>query len=349
MIKNIIKLDDVKIFIDNVNLNIDKYNDDFTVRKRNINFKDVIYFLLKYNLIIDSSYNKVNVNLYNNNENNNVSSQAYINKRKKINIENLNNINIELIKSFYLHLNIYNNERLIAVDGTQLNFLYSLNDKFNVSSNNNYTYTYLSCLYDVNMKIPINYLVSNNDERTMLKNQLSYLNKNDILIADRGYYSYELVQTINKKNLKFIFRISKYNEFYINNKLLIESKNEDSISIIKDNVKYVLYWYTTRQYNNEILTNELKKINLSIKKITEEKKLIESKINSLEIKCDNLLKKNKKLICLIEKSNKKIEKLNDPNNKLNKEIKEKMKTKLSESRKIKTLIRNKKIKRTIKR
>ena len=60
--------------------------------------------------------------------------------------------------------------------------MYSLNNKLKSNKHNTYTYTNLSCLYDVELKIPINYMMSNDNERKLLTKQLGYLNNNDIVI-----------------------------------------------------------------------------------------------------------------------------------------------------------------------
>jgi transposase len=59
--------------------------------------------------------------------------------------------------------------------------------------------------------------MSKEDERTILIKQLSSLNNNDILIADRGYYSSHLVNKLNENKINFVLRISKHNKFYIDN------------------------------------------------------------------------------------------------------------------------------------
>lgn len=321
-----IDINDIKKFIYNVNSNLNEYNKLFTKRNREINYKDTFYYLVKYNLDNNSSYESININLFNNDENNDITSQSYINKRKKITTEQLNNINNNLIDSFYNHLNLKKKNRLIAVDGSQLNFLSSLNKHFKLSGNNNYTYMYLSCLFDVETMTPINYLISSDDERTMLIKQLSCLNINDILIADRGYYSYELIKEIEKNNLKFIFRITKNLDYYKNNIDIIQSKKEGCIEINYNDNKYKLYWYTTRTKIDNI-NKEIEKVNNKITLIKNNELILKNKLKSSNDKYNILFEKNKILIKELKNKNitdKKRKKLNNDLN-LNRINKNKLK------------------------
>jgi hypothetical protein len=175
---------DVKSLISNLNCQLNKYNDTLTLRKRKIDFKLFYYFLIKYNFNSYSSYDSTNISIFNNDETIDSSYQAFIKKRNTVNIDIFDNINDNLINSIYKHIHNDNNNnykykinnnyyRLVACDGTQLNFLYSLNNHFKANIHNTYTYTNLSCLFDVELKIPINYLMSNKDERTLLIKQFS--------------------------------------------------------------------------------------------------------------------------------------------------------------------------------
>jgi hypothetical protein len=140
--------------------------------------------------------------------------------------------------------------------------------------------------------------MSNDDERTLLTKQLNNLNKNDILIADRGYYSKELINKLNEYFVNFTLRITKHNKYYIDNIELINKSNDGFVDI--DNLR--LYWYKTRvdvdkdinkllttikNKNSEIneLNNLLSKLNSDYDKLHNDNKEIISKIN-----------KNKKIV-----------------------------------------------------
>jgi hypothetical protein len=206
---------DIKLLTCNLNNELDKYNDSLTLRKRKIDFKMFYYFLIQYNFNSSSSYETTNISIYNNNESLDSSYQDFVKKRNKIDITIFNAINNKLINSFYGHVDKDKNidykfkindtyYRLIVCDGSQLNFLYFLNDNLKANKHNTYTYANLSCLFDVELKIPINYMMSNEDERSLLIKQLTSLNNKDILIADRGYYSNHLVKKLNENKINYV-------------------------------------------------------------------------------------------------------------------------------------------------
>ena len=128
-----------------------------------------LFYGLIYKSLSNNSYNDVtntnnNKNIEDGIHNKMFTSEALIIKKNKIDSKHFLSLNDSLINS------IYNNdkERLLAVDDTTLN----LSKKFNsngfkfASNNETYCKGYLSCLMDVNNKIPINYNLSlNNNER----------------------------------------------------------------------------------------------------------------------------------------------------------------------------------------
>ena len=333
---NIMFNDDIKKFIENVNDKINHYNDLLTVRNRKIDFTDLIFFLIKYNMNKDYSYNSTCIDIYNNNESNDVSYQAYINKRNNIDIDVFIDINNSLIKSFYEFIKFDKvkqttilNKRIISCDGSQLNFLYSLNDNFKSNKHDTYTYVNLSCLYDVDLKMPIDYLIGNEDERSLLINQFNKLTNDDILVADRGYYSNDIVNKLSEKNINFCLRITKQNKYYIDNKNLIDNSTNGIVDVKQNNRTLKLFWYKTR--NKKDVEDNIEKITNLITTVNNK---INNKKNNLLIiqnEYDEIHKENKKL-------NEKIKKTKNPKSKsckLNVE-------KLSENRKIKNTLNEKK-------
>lgn len=66
----------------------------------------------------------------------------------------------------------------------------------------------MSCLYQLKKKIPVDFdLVSHGDERQLARSHLNALNENDVVVYDRGYYSYELLYEHQKRNIHPIFRL----------------------------------------------------------------------------------------------------------------------------------------------
>ena len=335
---------DIKLFVNNLNNELDKNNKLLTLRKRKIDFKQFYYYLIKYNLNPDSSYTTTNIDIFNNNEANDVSYQAYVNKRNNFNISTFENINNIFLSSLYKHIESdeHNNNkfkykikntfyRLIACDGSQLNFLYSLNNKLKSNKHNTYTYANLSCLYDVELKIPINYMMSNDNERKLLTKQLGYLNNNDILIADRGYYSIDLAEKLNENKINFVLRISRHVNFYIDNLKVINESNEGTIDIFNNNksLQMKLFWYKT--YKD--VDKDIEKIILLINKIKNEIDVNNNKLITESTEYNNLHVQNKSLLEQITlnklNENKKIVNEKMVNKKININRKEKKRLKIN--------------------
>jgi len=335
---------DIKLLTNNLNNELDKYNKSLTLRKRKIDFKMFYYFLIQYNFNSSSSYDTTNVSIFNNNESNDSSYQAFVKKRNNIGINIFNDINNKLINSLYKHIdddknydykfkNNNTNYRLVACDGSQLNFLYSLNENLKPNKHNTYTYANLSCLFDVELKIPINYMMSNDDERTLLIKQITSLNNNDILIADRGYYSKHLIEKLNENKINYVLRISKHNKFYIDNINLINKSSEGSIDIKLDKLNLKLYWYKTNKNIDKDIDNLLKFIEKNKNKIDENTKQV--KLDYLEY--EKLHKENKEKFKIINniksdtEKNKNTIKLLNKELKKNREEKNKLKLKIDKS------------------
>ena len=161
---NINNLKTIKNKIDKVINNLEK---KYIKRDSKITIKNIFYGLM-YKSLNNNSYDDI-TNMINNKNidkdiyNKSFTTEAFIIKKNKINSKYFLNLNDSLIDS------IYNDgkERLLAVDGSTL----SLSKKFNkynfpfASKNKTYCKGYISCLFDVNNKITINYHLSIKNSR----------------------------------------------------------------------------------------------------------------------------------------------------------------------------------------
>lgn len=267
---------------------LNKINEDVCIRNRKINFIDMQYFSSLYNSNSKNTYDNVYNKLIIDNDYDNISKNAFIKKRDDIDISHFEKINSNLLNYIYNDVGV--KERLIAVDGSQLNFLKSLDTHFKLNKHETYTYGLLSCLYDVDLQIPINYELSNSsNERNVLIEQLKHLKLNDILIADRGYYSNDVINKLFDSNINFVFRLklSDINVKEMNKQNLDEfiyNFNDD----INKQVKIVKY---TTYINND---KEILKYNIDDLK----KEYIDNKkyINNLKLNINNLINEKKLLI-----------------------------------------------------
>ena len=79
---------------------------------------------------------------------------------------------------------------------------------FALNKSKTHCFGMLSSLFDVNNEIPINYsYYTHKNERIALVDQIKYLHKNDVIIADRGYFSKKIIKTLYDNNISFIMRI----------------------------------------------------------------------------------------------------------------------------------------------
>jgi hypothetical protein len=108
----------------------------------------------------------------------------------------------------------WHGHRIFAVDGSKinlprglLNFGYKL-----LSDSSNYPQGLLSCLYQVKSQIPFDFnLVSHLNERTCAEQHLKLLEKDDIVVYDRGYYSYLMLHRHFERKIHPVFRLQKNN------------------------------------------------------------------------------------------------------------------------------------------
>jgi len=131
-----------------------------------------------------------------------------------------------------------NSGRIFAVDGTKINLPRQLlNCSYRTpSESSHYPQGLVSCLYELKSKIPIDFdLSSHRDERKMALNHLNASNKDDIVVYDRGYFSYLMLYTHYKKGIHAVFRLPT-NSFKIIDEFM-ESTDTDRVVIIKLTVR----------------------------------------------------------------------------------------------------------------
>lgn len=105
---------------------------------------------------------------------------------------------------------LWHGHRMFAVDGSKLNLPRPLiNSGYRIPSDNAwYPQGLLSCLYQMRSKLPIDFdLCAHQNERTAALAHVHALSKNDVVVYDRGYYSYEMLHEHARRGLHPIFRI----------------------------------------------------------------------------------------------------------------------------------------------
>jgi hypothetical protein len=106
----------------------------------------------------------------------------------------------------------WHGHRIFAVDGSRLNLPRSLLDfgyKL-LSDSSCYPQGLLSCLYQVKSQIPFDFnLVSHLNERTCAEEHLKVLEKDDIVVYDRGYYYWLMLHNHFERMIHPVFRLQK--------------------------------------------------------------------------------------------------------------------------------------------
>jgi hypothetical protein len=102
--------------------------------------------------------------------------------------------------------------RLFAVDGSKINLPRELSAYgYSVPSDNaHYPQGLLSCLYEIKSQLPFDFdLVSHADERRCAVQLLGALGPNDVVVYDRGYYSYLMLYQHRRAGIHAIFRVKE--------------------------------------------------------------------------------------------------------------------------------------------
>ena len=177
-----------------------------------------------------------------------ISKSAVIQKRAS-NANILFKLNDRLISYIYRD----NKLRIIAVDGSQINLPKELHKSgFKLSDNKGYSVGHISGLYNIKKNIPINYnLVTHSNERKALIEQLIHVKKGDILVLDRGYFSTELVDILEKKRINYVFRIKQSLSIVDELESLKKKYIETHISHNKKNINVKLFKYDVKEYDKE--------------------------------------------------------------------------------------------------
>jgi hypothetical protein len=220
--------------------NIKNINNEIIKRDRKLKFEEILYGSI-YKCINNTSYqdvsSKINLNFIEKNINKTITKTAFINKKNDISPHHFLNINDSFINY------IFKNDktpRVYGVDGSFINLFKNFNKYGFMYSSKNETYCQgiISCLYDINNKLPINYsLIKTRDEREAFRNQIKYLKKGDTVIFDRGYYSYDIVEKLESIGVNYIFRL--------------KSNKKEVKYMLENNIKD--YNFINKKINNRIV------------------------------------------------------------------------------------------------
>ncbi len=137
---------------------------------------------------------------------------AFCNARKKMDESIFKTLNTKIIHEYESDREDYRwkNHRLFAIDGSKINLPKELlNDGYQKPSDNaHFPQGMVSCLYQLKSKIPYQFeLAAHLDERRLAFEHIQFLHEDDLVVYDRGYFSYALLYTHYKKKLHAVFRL----------------------------------------------------------------------------------------------------------------------------------------------
>lgn len=161
------------------------------------------------------------------------SSSSFCVARKKLDESIFQRINSRIIETYAPERNRYTwkGHRLFAVDGSKITLPPSLvkygyklpNDKAH------YPQGLLSCLFEIRSQLPFDFdLVSDSCERSCASRHLRKLSKNDVVVYDRGYFSYLMLHQHCQSGIHAIFRLQESKSLPIKN--FMASNKSDMIA-----------------------------------------------------------------------------------------------------------------------
>ena len=147
-----------------------------------------------------------------------VMPSSFCEARKKLDAQAFYDLNQKILAAYAPHHtqeahNLWQGHRLFAVDGTKINLPRNLvKSGYRVPSNNaHYPQGLVSCLYALKPKLPMDFeLVTHNNERLCAQKHLHTLEKDDVVVYDRGYFSYALLHQHMNLGIHGVFRLQEH-------------------------------------------------------------------------------------------------------------------------------------------
>ncbi len=143
-----------------------------------------------------------------------VAPSAFCNARAKLDEVIFKRLNTAIIAT-YENTSVnytWNGHRIFAVDGSKINLPRGLdNQSYTTPSQNaHYPHCLVSCLYQLKSQIPYDFdLVHHSNERIAALAHFTVLRQGDIVVYDRGYFSYVMLYEHLKNGVDAVFRLQK--------------------------------------------------------------------------------------------------------------------------------------------
>jgi hypothetical protein len=202
----------------------EQYDEKWRIRKRVIN--SLILMLLIFRLVssknsqsygttIDElwdSCDKLGLSLP---QKSSIAPSSFCEARKKLDESIFKCVNRKIFDEYGVKEDFrykWHEHRLFAVDGSKINLPRKLVNKgYKLPSNTaHYPQGLLSTLYQLKSQLPYDFnLISRSDERACAIQHLDVLEPDDIVVYDRGYFSYFMLHEHQKRGIHAIFRLQE--------------------------------------------------------------------------------------------------------------------------------------------
>ena len=164
-----------------------------------------------------------------------VAPSAMSNARGKLDETIFKALNTNIIHTYEPTLTAarWQHHRVFAVDGTKMNVPRELRAEGyrTPSKNAHYPQGLVSCLYQLKTNIPYDFdLASHGDERKMALSHLSILRSDDVVVYDRGYFSYVLLYAHIKRDIYAVFRLKK-NTYKVIDQFILSEDTDKVVEI----------------------------------------------------------------------------------------------------------------------
>ncbi len=139
---------------------------------------------------------------------------AFSTARMKLDEDIFKVLNNKIIHTYKQNLGeqCWKGHSVFAVDGSKITLPRQLRNRpyKTPSDNAYYPQGLVSCLYQLKSKIPYDFdLVAHHNERAMALSHLKCLNKQDLVVYDRGYFSYAMLYYHLKAGVQAVFRLKQ--------------------------------------------------------------------------------------------------------------------------------------------
>ena len=143
-----------------------------------------------------------------------VAPSSFCEARKKLDESIFKRVNQRIIEAYGPEANRYDwfGHRLFAVDGSRLNLPRQLVARGykTPSDNAHYPQGLLSCLYQVRSQLPFDFsLTAHTDERLCAVEHLNLLEPGDVVVYDRGHFSYRMLHRHSATGIHAVFRLQQ--------------------------------------------------------------------------------------------------------------------------------------------